>query len=100
MLFKKIFKQYQIFYYGKMTTFHVSSGDAVLKNLLRNGFTVSAVCDINPEKCTGYDPAVQVKSSPKDVAEESEIIISGIIIYGHFLVLICRYLNLSKYLEN
>ena len=73
-----------------MTTFNISSGDAVLKNLLRNGFTVSTICDINPEKCTGYDPAVQVKSSPKEVAKESEIIISGIITYGYNLSLICR----------
>ena len=52
-------------------------GDAVLKNLLRNGFTVSTMCDIIPDRCKGYDPVVQVKPSPKEVAEESDIMISG-----------------------
>ena len=54
-----------------------SLGDAVLKNLQRNGFVVSTIYDIYPEKCKGYDPSIQIKSSPKEVAEESDVIISG-----------------------
>ena len=57
--------------------FFIFLGDAVLKNLQRNGFVVSTIYDIYPEKCKGYDPTVQIKSSPKEVAEESDIIISG-----------------------
>ena len=44
----------------------------------RNGFVVSTMYDIYPEKCKGYDPSVQIKSSPKEVAEESDVIISGL----------------------
>ena len=60
-----------------MIIFSICLGDAVLKNLQRNGFVVSTIYDIYPEKCKGYDPTVQIKSSPKEVAEESDIIISG-----------------------
>ena len=35
------------------------------------------MCDIIPEKCKGYDESIQIKSSPKEVAEGSDIIISG-----------------------
>ena len=53
-------------------------GDAVCKNLLRNGFNVSAIYDIDLDKCKGYSADINIKSSPKEVAEESQIIISGI----------------------
>ena len=45
------------------------------------------MCDIVPERCTGYDSSVKIKMSPKEVAEESEIIISGIITHGYILAL-------------
>ena len=38
---------------------------------------MSSMCDIIPEKCKGYDESIQIKSSPKEVAEGSDIIISG-----------------------
>ena len=38
---------------------------------------MSSMCDIIPEKCKGYDASIQIKSSPKEVAESSDIIISG-----------------------
>ena len=39
---------------------------------------------------------MQVRSSPKDVAEESEIIITGIITHGHILSIICRQYKSSQ----
>ena len=61
----------------KIITHPIFTGDAVLKNLHRNGFVVSTIYDIYPEKCKGYCPTVEIKSSPKAVAQESDIIVSG-----------------------
>ena len=62
-------------------------GDAVLKNLQRNGFVVSTIYDIYPEKCNGYDPSIQIKSSPKAVAEESDVIITGNVHHFQYILM-------------
>ena len=65
-------------------------------NLLRNGFTVTAVTDIKTELCAGYPDSIkvdkamldicmivrlsQVVSTPKEVAEISDVIVTGRII--------------------
>ena len=54
-------------------------GDAVCKNLVRNGFNVTAMYDINLEKCKGYPADIEIKSSPREVAEASDIIVTGIV---------------------
>ena len=36
------------------------TGTAVTKNLLRNGFNVSAIMDVKPDLCQGYPDTVKV----------------------------------------
>ena len=38
----------------------MTAGDAVLRNLTRNGFRVSAITDINLSKCGGYTNDIKV----------------------------------------
>ena len=52
-------------------------GKAVCNNLLRNGYTVTAMTDIKPDNCNGFPDTIAVKSTAKEVAEMSEIVVSG-----------------------
>ena len=52
-------------------------GNAVCHNLLRNGFTVTAITDIKAENCQGYPESIEVKGSAREVAEMSDIVVSG-----------------------
>lgn len=54
-------------------------GNAVANNLLRKGFLVSAITDIRPELCQGFPDSVRVVDSAKEVAELSDVIVTGII---------------------
>jgi len=53
-------------------------GTAVANNLLRKGFVVSAITDIKPELCQGYPQNIQVASTPKEVADASDVIVTGL----------------------
>ena len=55
-------------------------GNAVANNLLRKGFLVSAITDIRPELCQGFPDSVRVVDSAKEVAELSDVIVTGIIV--------------------
>ena len=52
-------------------------GTAVANNLLRKGFLVSAITDIKPELCQGFPDSVKVVDSAKEVAELSDVIVTG-----------------------
>ena len=52
-------------------------GNAVCHNLLRNGYKVTAITDIKPENCKGYPDSIAVKGSAREVAEVSDIVVSG-----------------------
>ncbi len=60
-----------------ISLFHV--GDAVLRNLLRNNFLVSAISDSNLEKCKGrgYPTEIGVLATNREVAQDADIIITG-----------------------
>ena len=58
-------------------------GTAVANNLLRKGFLVSAITDIKPELCQGFPDSVKVVDSAKEVAELSDVIVSGLFL-SHF----------------
>ncbi|XP_023325846.1 3-hydroxyisobutyrate dehydrogenase, mitochondrial [Eurytemora carolleeae] len=53
-------------------------GTAVTKNLLRNGFNVSAIMDVKPDLCQGYPDTVKVVGSPAEVAQLSDVVVSGL----------------------
>jgi len=53
-------------------------GTAVANNLLRKGFLVSAITDIKPELCQGFPDSVRVVDSAKEVAELSDVIVTGL----------------------
>merc|ERR1712227_155933 len=53
-------------------------GTAVANNLLRKGFIVSAITDIKPELCQGFPESVAVVDSAKEVAERSDVIVTGL----------------------
>ena len=55
-------------------------GNAVANNLLRKGFLVSAITDIRPELCQGFPDSVRVVDSAKEVAELSDVIVTGIVV--------------------
>merc|ERR1711923_576164 len=52
-------------------------GNAVCHNLLRKGYTVTAITDIKPDNCKGYPESIAVKESAREVAEMSDIVDSG-----------------------
>ena len=52
-------------------------GNAVANNLLRKGFVVSAITDIKPELCQGFPDSVRVVESAKEVADLSDVIVTG-----------------------
>ena len=53
-------------------------GNAVANNLLRKGFVVSAITDIKPELCQGFPDSVRVVESAKEVADLSDVIVTGV----------------------
>merc|ERR1712215_317175 len=53
-------------------------GTAVTNNLLRNGFTVSGVMDVKAELCQGYPDNVKVVSTPREVADISDVVVTGL----------------------
>jgi len=53
-------------------------GTAVANNLLRNNYKVSAIMDIKPDLCRGFPEDIQVKTSPREVAECSDVVITGL----------------------
>ena len=58
-------------------------GTAVANNLLRKGFLVSAITDIKPELCQGFPDSVKVVDTAKEVAELSDVIVTGLFL-SHF----------------
>ena len=59
-------------------------GTAVANNLLRKGFLVSAITDIRPELCQGFPDSVKVVDSAKEVAELSDVIVTGFFFLSYF----------------
>ena len=59
-------------------------GTAVANNLLRKGFLVSAITDIKPELCQGFPDSVKVVDSAKEVAELSDVIVTGFFLLPFF----------------
>ena len=57
-------------------------GTAVANNLLRKGFIVSAITDIKPELCQGFPESVAVVDSAKEVAEMSDVIVTGFCLFN------------------
>jgi len=53
-------------------------GTAVANNLMRKGFEVSAINDIVPDLCKGYPDSVKVVKSPAEVAQLSDVIVTGL----------------------
>ncbi len=62
-------------------------GNAVCHNLLRKGYAVTAITDVNPEKCKGYPAEIAVKKTAREVAELTDIVVTG---------KICNYLDKAK----
>ena len=58
-------------------------GNAVCNNLLRKGYNVTAMNDIKTENCRGFPDSIAVKNTAREVAEMSDIVVSGIF-YVHF----------------
>ena len=52
-------------------------GDAVLHNLRRQGFQVTAIQDISAKQCQGYPEEIRVVSSAKEVAQVSDVVVTG-----------------------
>ena len=57
-------------------------GNAVANNLLRKGFVVSAITDIKPELCQGFPDSVRVVESAKEVADLSDVIVTGVHLFS------------------
>lgn len=53
-------------------------GNAVCHNLLRKGYNVTAINDIKTENCQGYPETIQIKETAREVAEISDVVVSGI----------------------
>ena len=45
--------------------------------MLRNGYTVTAMNDIKAENCKGFPESIAIKSTAREVAEMSDIVVSG-----------------------
>ena len=60
-------------------------GNAVCHNLLRKGYTVTAINDIKTENCKGYPQSIEIKGTAREVAEVSDVVVSGLaIIFRRF----------------
>ena len=59
--------------------------------------------DVNPNKCSGFAAEIQVKSSPREVSEDSDIILSGTEVfnpaYYYVKSKLCVEVIQCKYLE-
>ena len=53
------------------------SGTALFRNLTKNGYSISAAYDVKKTRAE-LSPHVKCCSSPREVAENSDILISGI----------------------
>jgi len=53
-------------------------GNAVCNNLLRKGYNVTAMNDIKTENCRGFPDSIAVKNTAREVAEMSDIVVSGL----------------------
>lgn len=53
-------------------------GTAVANNLLRHGFQVTAIMDIQPKLCQGFPQSIKVVDSPKEVAQLSDVVVTGL----------------------
>eukprot|EP00093_Oithona_nana_P001212 01212.XXX_4016_2589_1 [CDS] Oithona nana genome sequencing. len=53
-------------------------GNAVCHNLLRKGYKVTAINDIKTENCQGYPETIQIKETAREVAEISDVVVSGL----------------------
>ena len=62
-------------------------GNAVCNNLLRKGYTVTAITDIKPDNCKGYPESIAIKGSGREVAEMSDIVVSGTYLLQTYLLL-------------
>ena len=51
----------------------------MLKNLVRNGFTVTAISDVNADKCRGrgYPDSIAVAKTNREVVEATDVIVTG-----------------------
>ena len=45
--------------------------------MLRNGYTVTAMNDIKAENCKGFPESIAIKNTAREVAEMSDIVVSG-----------------------
>ena len=48
-----------------------------MKNLQRHGFKVTAILDKVPERCDPFKGQIEVKNTPKEVAENVDVVITG-----------------------
>ena len=56
----------------------MNKGKAVINNLMRDGYKVTAINDIDSTRCSGYPDTVAVAKCPREVAEMSDVIVSGL----------------------
>ena len=74
-------------------------GNAVCNNLLRKGYTVTAMNDIKMENCRGFPDSIAVKNTAREVAEMSDIVVSGILfMYIFWTYLIQSEVNVHMYI--
>ena len=89
-ILKELMEKYranQIFFSSSWFTFSSFSlfvligmghvGNAVCNNLLRKGYNVTAMNDIKTENCRGFPDSIAVKNTAREVAEMSDIVVSG-----------------------
>ena len=48
-----------------------------MKNLQKSGFKVTAINDKVAEKCEPFKGQIEVKNTPKEVAESVDVVITG-----------------------
>jgi len=53
-------------------------GTAVTNNLMRKGYNVTAITDIKPELCSGFPENIKVVNTAREVASNSDVIVSGL----------------------
>ena len=68
-------------------------GNAVCHNLLRKGYTVTAITDIKPDNCKGFPESIAVKGTAREVAELCDIVVSGKGAFINYVYKICLFLT-------
>jgi len=53
-------------------------GNAVVKNLQRCGYNITAVLDVDKSKCTEFEAACSVPDSPKALAEQVDVVFTAL----------------------